>query len=237
MKTAAVSLNTYPKTGFNTKSTSFKGDSRTFLVNVGTEDKVKDPIDVDNFHAGSFQQVVKGEGLYEKVKGTYEPDVIVKGTLYFADFEEPVGDWALGTHSIVIADYKLINSLSIPRVLDNSKDSPDLIHGQRVCLWNDIRYTKNKLAEMGIPYEPIDKADAKILEEEGENALHKSIAKAKEDAVTDEEKITSRYRELREMRRIVERSYVEINEHMKEVNFDYYEKHPKPIYRLPSTEP
>ena len=90
---------------------------------------------------------------------------------------------------------------------------------------------------MGIPTEPIDKADNKLLEKEGEEALHDSIKAAKENAVTDEEQAIARYREVREMRRIVERTHKEVIQEMKDLNFDYYDHNPRPLVSVPNFEP
>ena len=83
------------------------------------------------------------------------------------------------------------------------------------------------------------KKDDEILEEEGEEALHASIKEAKESAKTDEEKAIARYREVREMRRIVERTHLEILDEMERLHIDYYgaSKNPIPLIKVPDYEP
>ena len=223
--------------GCKQASPYFKGDSRPFIVNVHKEEDVKKELDRDNFRTDALQILRRGEAPITKLEGTYPPDVMVTGTIYYADNYEPVGDYAFGTHSYVVADEKFMRNLTIERVLNNKKDSPTVIQGQRHCLWFDTRYNKQKLNGMGIPTEPIDKADDKLLEKEGEEALHSSIKEAKENAQTDEEKAIARYREVREMRRIVERTHKEVIQEMKDLNFDYYDHNPRPLVSVPNFEP
>lgn len=217
----------------------FKGDSRPFIVNVHNEENVGSKLDTNNFRTDGFQVLEFGEGPVTKLEGTYAPDVMVKGTIYYADHFEPVGDWALGTHSVVVAGEKYMKTLTIERLLDNKKDSPTVVNGQRYCLWKDVRFNKQKLNRMNIPTEPINKKDDEILEEEGEEALHASIKEAKESAKTDEEKAIARYREVREMRRIVERTHLEILDEMERLHIDYYgaSKNPIPLIKVPDYEP
>ena len=220
-------------------STSFKGDSRPFIVNIHEYKNLGKELDTDNFRTDGFQVLEFGEAPVTKLEGTYSPDVMIKGTIYYADHYEPVGDWALGTHSVVVAGEKFMKTLTIDRLLDNEKDSPTVVNGQRYCLWKDVRFNKQKLNRMNIPVEPIDKEDDKLLEEKGEDALRQSIKDAKENAATDEEKAIARYREVREMRRIVERTHLEILDEMKRLNIDYYgaSKNPIPLIKVPDYEP
>lgn len=223
--------------GCKQASPYFKGDSRPFIVNVHDNKNVGKELDTNNFRTDGFQVLEFGEAPVTKLEGTYPPDVMVKGTIYYADHDEPVGDWVFANHSVVVAHEKFMRNLTIDRVLNNSKDSPTVIQGQRHCLWFDTRYNKQKLNGMGIPTEPIDKADNKLLEKEGEEALHDSIKAAKENAVTDEEQAIARYREVREMRRIVERTHKEVIQEMKDLNFDYYDHNPRPLVSVPNFEP
>ncbi len=237
MKIGAIGSNPYR---FNRQnSTSFKGDSRPFIINMGSREDIPKELDTDNFRTDSIQLLEFGEKPVKKLEGSYSPDNLVTGTIYYADHFEPVGDFVRGTHSVVVAEEKYMKPLTIERLLDNENDSPTVVNGQRYCLWHDVRYNKNKLKRMNIEIEPIDEADRKLLEEKGEQELHQSIKDAKETASTDEEKAIARYREVREMRRIVERTHLEILDEMERMNIDYYgrSKHPIPLIKVPDYEP
>ncbi len=219
------------------KGTSFKGDSRPLIVNVRTEENLSRPFNPDAFSTGGEQICVAGKLPLKRLEGTYEPDVMALGQLYYAEQGEYVGDWVMETHTGVIADFRRLNNLTMERVLDAENDTPNDILMMRNTLWHDVRHNKEKLHKLGVSTDEINKKDDEMLAKKGEAALHSSIKAAKESALDEKEKLIARYREVREMKRIADKNQVESDQYMQSHNLNYYDANPEPIVQLPEGEP
>lgn len=165
----------------NKNNVNFTGSSQTKIVNVGTEENVRDTFKPSDFHISGRQRFIKGSVPVEVVSGSYPPDLMIKGTVYCADWGEWVGDWAKETHSAVIADTER-TKLTMDRVMDTENDSPDEMRSMQNCLRSDIRHQRIKLSQMEEGAEGRKAIEDRIAELEAmEKASEKNYADKMED--------------------------------------------------------
>lgn len=196
-----------PVSIYPVKQTSFKGQSQTVYVNCKSEEEIPTTLDLEAIPLYGRQSVVQGKRPLERVEGTYPPDIMMRGKIYFADWGEWVGDWAKGTHSAVVADRARIN-LTEERVKNYQKDNPDELDQIRKCLEKDVEFKRRQVKRLTV---------SKTGETEEETA--KREAELKE--------ATARLAKLQEMKATADDNYKKTLQYLLDHNYDYYKEKAK----------
>ncbi|MDO5437162.1 MAG: hypothetical protein Q4F80_03080 [bacterium] len=126
-------------------SPNFKGETHTKIFRFEKEDDVRDYLTRDDVVHLTKQSVITGKVPLQRIKGTFAPDILMMGKVYYADEGEYVGDWAKGTHSAVVCDPKHEN-ITPEIARDDAWCCPlESIEMMQETLKRDICHQKSKI--------------------------------------------------------------------------------------------
>ena len=83
---------------------SFDGRKMVKYIHYSKENRVKQFPDASDFPEYELRDFTPGYVPMQRIKGTYEPDILMKCEYYYADKDEYVGDYQKNRNSAIISD-------------------------------------------------------------------------------------------------------------------------------------